>query len=203
MDYPSKATEMSDAQLLDYSGEHLKHEIAMFFNTGVLLFEELFSTASARDETCKNALVESFAIHFRNLVLFLYNAGEEPDIISDYYFIDHRADWRRKRHKKSPLLEEAHDRASREISHLTVFRRKIDKDWPVRKLMEEIKDVLQVFVDNASDTKLHESVKKLVHSIELPSSRPVPTDTRSVFPEVIKFTDVSTTSQHNLVRYRS
>jgi len=198
MQYPSIASQMSDAELSAYSKEHLGYEIKMFFNTGVLLSTVQFPKNDDRAVTYKNALVESFATHLRNLLLFVYPySHEEPDVISDYYFSDPITDWKQKRPKETNELREARQRASQEISHLTVFRREVDEDklWPVPELMQSIKAVLQVFVDNAADTKLHPSVKNLLVDSTATSRAPlVFHDIGSTSPMAIIVVDPSATN---------
>lgn len=176
MEYPSKAADMSDAHLLRYSEKHLKYEIIMLFNTGAKLSTVPVSEVGDRFAvTDKNARVESFVTHLRNLLFFLYPYNPaESDVISDHYFVDPIADWKKKRPRLTKEFQEFRDRASQEISHLTVLRRDADKDheWPVPKIMRDIRSVLRVFVDNASSTKLDSSVKNLVDdSIDLRSRR--------------------------------
>ena len=162
MPYSSPARFLSDNELLNYSKEHLRYEIWMFLSSGSELSRIRFSESDSTAIFYKNALVESFANHLRNLLLFLYPySAKDDDVISDYFFVDPIADWKRKRPTESATLRNARERASREISHLTVLRRDGNdesKVWQVTELMEEIRTVLKVFVENASSTKLDRSV---------------------------------------------
>src|SRR6266576_755883 len=133
----------------------------MFFRTGVELSRINFPKSDATAVTYKNALVESFAIHLRNLLLFLYGDGKKNDIHSDDFFLDPINDWRKARPREGKFLKDARERASREISHLTVLRQNPSNLWPVSQLMNEIQCVLRTFVERASPTKLDPSVKAL------------------------------------------
>jgi len=138
MDYPAEADQMSDADLLAYSQEHLRYEIQNFFDAGRLLAARSFDTSNSDEITIKNALVESFATHLRNLLLFLYPyGGEKSDVISDLFFSNPIPDWKRKRQPESVFgFRDLRQRASQEVSHLTVFRRNSDKSslaMPARK----------------------------------------------------------------------
>jgi len=174
MDYPAEADQMSDADLLAYSQEHLRYEIQNFFDAGRLLAARSFDTSNSDEITIKNALVESFATHLRNLLLFLYPyGGEKSDVISDLFFSNPIPDWKRKRQPESVFgFRDLRQRASQEVSHLTVFRRNSDKNkqWQLLETMQSVKAVLDVFVENAPSTKLDASVKDLVKSIQLPMS---------------------------------
>ena len=165
----AKQRSLSEAELLEYSKEHLRYEIEMFFGVGILLSETALP-ANDNEAVIRNALVESFVIHLRNLLLFLYpHSHGDNDVISDDFFVDTVKDWKCNRPKITSALEDARTRSHREISHLTAFRRDgrgESKDWPVLQLMQEIKSVLQAFVNNASAARLDSSMKSLVDSID-------------------------------------
>jgi hypothetical protein len=170
----------SDTALLEFSKGHLQYEIKMFFGAGIELSRVVFPANDSTAVIFGNALVESFVTHLRNLLLFLnpYNR-DENDVLSDDYFIDPVNGWMRNRPKETSALREARTRSHREISHLTIFRRdgkSESKKWPFEQLMQEIAQVLKVFVDNASDTKLDSTVKNLVDSIDLRISNRTVTD---------------------------
>ena len=157
----------SDTQLLAYSKEHLHYEIDMFFRVGMQLSQSDWASQEPTVVTSRNALIESFLIHLRNLLLFLYPYGaEDEDVISDDYFEKPIEDWKRKRTTESGTFREARARASQEVCHLTVSRQPLQK-WLFAELMQELKPVLQIFVDNASTTRLDGAVKTLVESIDL------------------------------------
>ncbi len=61
--------------LLDYSQEHLSYEIDMFF--GIL---EMLSPTDTGATRLKNAKIESFVVHLRNLIVFL---GEKSQYDTD------------------------------------------------------------------------------------------------------------------------
>ena len=168
MDYPATGKALSDADLIRYSGKHLKYEIDMFFRVGIELDRFQCPDYDATAKMHKNALVESFATHLRNLLLFLYPHGTKgADVISDYFFNDPIIEWKRKRPNCEAMLEDARNKASREVSHLTVLRRDDVSPWPVPDLMEKIKATLKIFIDNASTKKLDPSVKSLVDAIDV------------------------------------
>src|SRR5688572_13729148 len=84
----------------------------------------LFSThkalaAGVTDDVLKNALLESFTIHIRALLAFLYD--DQPhrnDVIAD----DFVSDWSSQRPPMPKALEKAHRRVGKEIAHLTYDR---------------------------------------------------------------------------------
>jgi hypothetical protein len=99
-------------------------------------------SGSTEDRILHNALVESFTIHARNLMHFLYPKGKQQShILADHFFDD--AGYWRKEHKKEPEeFGKSRDRVNKEIAHLTYDRLSITpdrKNWsPVlgRKILE-------------------------------------------------------------------
>jgi hypothetical protein len=79
-------------------------------------------------------------------------------------------EWNKKRPKASKNLRDARERASKEISHLTTFRREPKDDskkWFFLTLMRDVENILRIFVENASPSKLNGSVVDLVNAISL------------------------------------
>ena len=64
----------SDSYLLAFSAEHVAYEVDMFFGmVEVLTRPSVISAPSAAEANrLKNAVIEVFAIHLRNLIDFLY-----------------------------------------------------------------------------------------------------------------------------------
>ena len=108
-----------------------------------------------------SALLESFAIHLRNLIDFFYTPPGNPrndDLVAADFF-DSSSAWNSGAIPKS--LSDARERANKEISHIT-YRRKSATDptkpWPVADLFNEIQSVAQKFTSGASSKKLHPNV---------------------------------------------
>jgi hypothetical protein len=62
----------TDQQLIEFSGEHLLHELSMFW--------ELADILPLRKEGTTEyvALIESFATHLRNLIEFFFSPRKVP-----------------------------------------------------------------------------------------------------------------------------
>lgn len=176
MNSQGRKSPLSETDLISYSKEHLRHEVVMFFKTGALLSRIPNDMFLEESVVSKNALLEAYIIHLRNLILFLYpHRVEANDIISDHFFVDPIKGWKRHRPKMSRALQEALTRSHREVAHLTTLRHPKPKPaaWPIRSLMEEIKNVVQIFVDHASPSRLDPALKKWVTEFN-PSSVPRP-----------------------------
>jgi hypothetical protein len=145
---------VTDQQLIDYSGEHLLHELSMLWELAALL-------PSRKASTETSAFVESFGIHLRNLIDFFYQKGKGNDVTA-WDFFDTPSAWTA---KKPLALTNAHTRANKELSHLTQARisgSPPEKAWDTVGLVKEIDTVAREFAVKASAKKLHPDVRKFL-----------------------------------------
>jgi hypothetical protein len=144
----------ADQQLLDYSEEHLLYELQLF---------RWVAENLPRDNGFPlSALLESFAIHLRNLIDFFYTQpgdARNDDLVAADFF-DLPSAWNPGAIPKS--LADARERANKEVSHIT-YKRKGGSDptkpWPVADLFNEVHAVSAKFSAGASSMKLHPKVK--------------------------------------------
>lgn len=98
-----------------------------------------------------NALLESFVIHVRGLMDFLYNdKPQKDDVVAQDYFAS-LDEWKKHRPPLSEILEKAKRRAGKEIAHLTYARLDVTPDikpWSFIDITNEISKVMKVFVEN-------------------------------------------------------
>lgn len=99
----------------------------------------------ARNETereRRNAFLESWTIHARTLLNFLYSpAGPSKyprpdDVIAEDYF-DEASGWQLNRPIKSSSLEKFNQRVGKEIAHLT-YSGAFGQKWPNSRITNEI-----------------------------------------------------------------
>jgi hypothetical protein len=145
----TKRKQRTNNELLAAS-EHLLYELQMLFGTAKLLA----SMDSSRNEDVEtrityNALLESFAIHVRALLDFLYNDGPLKDdiVASDYFDSGY---WFLKRPNKPSLLEKVHKNIiNKLVAHLTYFRLNVGREeaWEYGKIANEIAVVFARFRD--------------------------------------------------------
>jgi hypothetical protein len=151
-----KNVNISDAELTAYSGDHLLYEIQMFLFTA----KELSRQAGPSPMT--SVLIESFVIHLRNLIEFFYTpTGSERD--DDVIAADFCPGWNE---STSATLKEAKMRANKELSHLTLGRKKAcdpTKPWDIRGLFNEVRSVALRFACEASPTRLSREVPKFLN----------------------------------------
>ncbi|MBI3476089.1 MAG: hypothetical protein HY010_10180 [Acidobacteria bacterium] len=150
---------LSDQELLDYSGEHLLYEVQMF----QWMTKTLLTKSSEFEALERCALIESFAIHLRNLFEFFYHQSpRDTDVVAADYF-DDPASWNG---TPSPVLVAARKRADKEVSHLTLQRKDaadLDKNWPIGAYFNEMRSTVQEFIATASPKKLHVRVNEWVN----------------------------------------
>jgi hypothetical protein len=145
-----KNINLSDADLSAYSGEHLLYELQYFKLTAE-------SLAGENPGHMRSILIESFVIHLRNLIDFFFTPGKKDD---DVVATDFCPGWN---DPISTTLKVARERANKELSHLTLGRKKgLDptKPWDVAGLFREVSDVAKRFARQASPTKLNPEVPK-------------------------------------------
>ena len=116
-------------------------------------------SSAATAEFLNNCRTEVFALHLRNLIMFLYpeRFGRQVDDVSAHHFLKSPDDWIRGRGVLSPLLESAKKRADKELAHLTTARyagTPPEKYWDVHSLLRTLNDVLVVFVARADSNRL-------------------------------------------------
>ena len=129
--------------------QHLVYEIQMCFEAGKML--STFKPNEVRDEdrVIHNALIESFTIHARSLVAFLYPEDPRPDDVTGDDFFDDPSVWRKIRPTKTKALENAHPRVAKEVAHLTYARIVITEEqrrWPFPRIAADLGLALREFV---------------------------------------------------------
>jgi len=98
-----------------------------------------------------NALIESFVIHVRALIDFLYPNGPKKDAVIAADFFNIQEDWVKLRPDESEILKKARKRAHKEVAHLSYDRQKVsieEKGWNFLEISHEIQEVMNIFLKN-------------------------------------------------------
>ncbi|MBW2044329.1 MAG: hypothetical protein JRI96_05510 [Deltaproteobacteria bacterium] len=138
---------MKEKGKLERISHHLWYEFEMF----LALTQEL--SKGYPPSTINNALLESFALHVRNLIDFLYNENPKSDDVCAFDFFLCKEDWLKVRPQITPLLEESKKRANKEASHLTYARINVTlegKKWYFIKICRDMNRAFEVFVENVN-----------------------------------------------------
>jgi hypothetical protein len=144
---------MTNEELTKYSGVHLLYELQMFW--------WLTGARSYMQGYIHDALLESWLVHLRNLILFFCYGKNDPDDVVGKDFFDNPAVWSQ---VESTTLKTARDRANKELSHITAKRKYAgdkDREWDVVGLFKEVWEIANKFASQASNAKLHSDVRQL------------------------------------------
>lgn len=112
-----------------------------------------------------NALIESFVIHVRALIDFLYPNGPKADAVIAADFFKTQKEWEKLRPDQSEILTKAKRRAHKEVAHLSYDRQKVtpeEKRWNFLQITREIQEVMQIFLANINKNILGSSWEKLL-----------------------------------------
>lgn len=148
------------AEELQRVSNHLRYEVEMLQSTARGLASGVFGW----ENTAANAMLEAFVLHLRIVVDFLYPRGrgfKDSDVLAGDFF-DSPEQWCKVRDKNivkesRKVLEEARDRADKEMVHLTYDRLKVSKEekgWQFVKIGNEAGRAVKVFIDNVPKDKL-------------------------------------------------
>ena len=148
--------------------ENLHHEVQMLLGSAHGLDPD-----TSAEGTLHNALVESFAIHLRNMLDFLW--PDKPKRKSDWViaadFFPSPSDWEKLCPEISQLLLDSRVRAAKEIAHLTYACLAVDpeqKDWDVRQIANEVTRVVEKFIRHVPMQFLGPKCTELKANIRVP-----------------------------------
>jgi hypothetical protein len=122
---------------------HLAYEIKMLREMAAALRGEGIGPRSFR-----NALLETFLIHYRNLLDFFY-ADQRRTLAHDVRAADYVADAKRWRARRPPMDKEAmgnRERVNAQLAHLTYRRLKYkERNWSDRRMAQQIEQLIATF----------------------------------------------------------
>jgi hypothetical protein len=118
-------------RLRRFADEHLLYEAGMLYEITI----KLMNRHHEDDPVVENALLESFGVHARNLIDFLWLG--KPMKATDAIAADYTVDWRAP--TMSEQLSRVKDRVGKEMVHLSYNRLDVDgKGWQVLGIGPEI-----------------------------------------------------------------
>lgn len=129
---------------LTAASDHLRYELEMLRATAAALASGAFG-----DSLAGNALLESFTIHARALLSFLYAESPRPDDVIAEDFFASPEQWADIRPPKTPLIEKVHGRVGKEIAHLTYGRQAVlpeMKEWSFFDIARDVFEAAKVFL---------------------------------------------------------
>ena len=135
---------VKNRESLHLAANHLFYEVSMLESAAGGL-----ASGVAGQSTITNALLESFVIHLRNVIDFLYNDQPREDDVVAVHFFEHPKEWFDVRGEEPQKLRLARHRAHKELAHLTYTRQTVtleQKLWRIDELLAEINPTLFKFV---------------------------------------------------------
>jgi len=135
------AREKRTSEQLQAASDPLHYELWMFQKTA-----EALATGICGEGVLHNALLESFVIHARNLLDFLYPKKNlwPDDVIAGDFFDDPKS-WISERPSKSEKIASLHNRAGKEVAHLTYARLDVTPETKPWQFVEIANEVVSVF----------------------------------------------------------
>ena len=138
-------------QELQNASDHLHYEIWMLTSLA-----NGIGSGVAGQGPIANALLESFIIHVRTLMDFLYNDNPQPDdVIAEDYFSS-PDEWRKVRPELTDLLKSSKRRAGKEVAHLTYARLDVTpetKPWAFIQIANELSAIINIFLQHVPKSK--------------------------------------------------
>jgi hypothetical protein len=158
----------TDKELVDVS-EHLLYEIQMLFGTAQAMGTlDLEGENDVRRWAIRNALVESFTVHARILLDFLFSTEPKPDDVIAEDFFDNGSTWLQYRPAKTQLLATIHKRVGKEVAHLTYARLAVipeAKQWHFVNIANQISAVLEKFLRLVPASRGSDSFRRFISQI--------------------------------------
>lgn len=150
---------LTEEQIRAFAEEHLNYEYQMLMATAI----ELSNPGHAQH--IKNSLLESFTIHLRALIDFLWEAQklrEDDAVASDFFSSPDK--WFQVQPKYPTALEPARSRTGKEVAHLTYTRLDVTADakrWHVVDMANALTAALVVFAKHADPAYLGNALAAL------------------------------------------
>ena len=155
----------SDEELAGFSEEHLRYEVRMLHGTAQALRDSARDQDGTIGRITRYALLESFLIHARVLINFLYDGPKWDDDVAAEDFFDKNEQWTKHRPAKSCLLRENQERINKAVAHLTKVRAGLKpemKQWECWEIENEIGGILVQFCTLAPECRLGDEFRSFV-----------------------------------------
>jgi len=155
---------LTDAELSDYADRHMKYEIDMLIWTASILIPlRGLSDLAPIPRIVHDSLLNSFAIHARNLVDFLYirDDRERHDratdvIVQDYVDAETLSD---ALPDITPALSMVNQKANKQVAHLTLERidyEREGKGWNIGQIVEDLTAALRSLSTHFPESRMSE-----------------------------------------------
>ena len=166
---------LSNSQLKNYAEEHIHYEYDMLcWSARVLAFLSPIANQGIIDWVIFNGLLNTFAIHARNLTLFFYSGKmgnrKSTDVVIENY-VD-SVNLAKSLPSIPELLSKVITKANKQVAHLTTNRfqyEEFGKEWNFVKITLEIKSLFVKTAPYIPDEKISVRFKKNIMDDKLES----------------------------------
>lgn len=141
--------------------KHLYYELIMLQGTTVHLAKKRHPFGTIEH----NALLESFLIHSRSLIDFLYVKGQYEDDLLAAHFFNNPVEWEKIRPVLPDFLKQTKERTHKKLAHLTFTRLEDKEGWEFIRIRKEIYKVFREFFKKVPDDLLCGELKKFKSKI--------------------------------------
>jgi len=168
-----ESTKLTDIELKNYAENHIRYEHEMLlWSARILAFLGKVKVRGFIAWTIKNALLNTFGIHARNLTLFLYpgNSKQPTDVAIDNYISS--TDLINNLTPISKNLEKVKEKANKQVAHLTTNRieyEKKGKEWEFLKIANEIKTIFAKIASCIPGEKISNEFKRTLADVKFES----------------------------------
>jgi len=145
-------------KLIAFSGEHLYYEIWMLYGVTDILLK------GVADEYVYNALLEAFVIHASIIIDFFYRSEIYDGDARALHYIHNIKGWRAALPSYQKYFKEFHRKRNKEVVHLSYTRLDVkpeEKRWNARKIIKQIRKIVDLFLKQADPELLHPRMYEL------------------------------------------
>jgi hypothetical protein len=178
---------LPDQDLKEYAETHLQYEFDMLTaSAGILAYLAQQDNKDYLPWALSNALLNTFAMHGRNLVDFLYARSKGRDHPTDIIIQDYVEESYLNAHLPSisPLLDEVLTKANKQVAHLTIERINYEgsgKAWQFLEVARQIRRSLASISSSVPESRLSQALRAKLAAGGL--SIPVVEITRTTAPD--------------------
>jgi hypothetical protein len=172
---------LSDGELRSYAEEHLRYEMDMLiWSAGILVTLATIKEKGQLPWALNNSVLESFSIHARNLIDFLYSGSRNKDRATDIVVEDYVDQGALSAHLPpiTRLLEESITKANKQVAHLTKERidyEKAGKAWSVTQVAQQTVAAFNAIAPHFPSSRVSDKLRHQISqaSLRIPSVRSV------------------------------
>jgi hypothetical protein len=153
---------------VEFLSEHLLYEIWMLFKTALFLSQNDMQFYNSDIFPRKNAFLESFVIHARLIINFLFpnSKSQYNDDVNVDDFIKTDGIWKTKYKEIPDYLKKIQTPINKSTAHLTYYRIDKKQKWDISKISKELGIILKEFFYEIDEDALKKEFIYLYNEID-------------------------------------